>query len=180
MRPTAGASAQKISLGAVLSVSKGGHHVTTMHTSYGLYPSQDPMHPIGRFFNGSNESRVGLHAGLTRDIWAVISPNVTPLQSLISQGDVLVSRALIAAQKLPAAQQAKQLDTLYQLRDLLIRELTERFVRASVGGDVPARCLAARHVAVARRDHRGAGWPDRAVADAAGVVGPSPAHPAPG
>jgi cytochrome c-type biogenesis protein CcmF len=128
VRATAGATAQKISLGAVLSVSKGGHRVTTVQTSYGLYPSQDPMHPIGRFFNGSNESRVGLDAGLTRDIWTVINPNVTPLQSLISRGDVLVARALLRDQGLPAAQRSKQLNVIFQLRDFLIQELTQRFV----------------------------------------------------
>jgi cytochrome c-type biogenesis protein CcmF len=128
VRATAAATAQKISLGAVLSVSKGGHHVTTVQTSYGLYPSQDQTHQIGRFFNGSNESRVGLDAGLTRDIWTVINPNVTPLQSLISRGDVLVARALRQDQRLPAAQRSKQVDVIFQLRDLLIQELTQRFV----------------------------------------------------
>jgi cytochrome c-type biogenesis protein CcmF len=128
VRATAGATAQKISLGAVVSVSKGRRHVTTVQTSYGLYPSQDPLHPIGRFFNGSNESRVGLDAGLTRDLWTVINPNVTPLQSLISKGDVLVARALLQDQRLPVAQRAKQLNVIFQLRDFLIQELTQRFV----------------------------------------------------
>jgi cytochrome c-type biogenesis protein CcmF len=128
VRATASATAQKISLGAILSVSKAGHHVGTLDTSYGLYPSQDPMHPIGRFFNGSSESRVGLDAGLLRDIWVVIDPNVTPLQGLISRGDVLVARLLIQDEKLPAAQQAAQLNVAYGLRNDLIRILTQRFV----------------------------------------------------
>ncbi len=76
--PTAQASAQKISFGAVLAVSKGGHRVTTLTTSYGLYPSLDPMHPIGRFFNGSSESRVGLDAGALRDLWVVILAESRP------------------------------------------------------------------------------------------------------
>ncbi|MGA9859842.1 MAG: cytochrome c-type biogenesis CcmF C-terminal domain-containing protein, partial [Solirubrobacteraceae bacterium] len=128
VRATASANPQKISLGAVLSVSKGGHHVTTLHTSYGLYPSQDPMHAIGRFFNGSAESQVGLHSGPTRDLWAVIDPNVTPLQGLISRGDTLVGRALVHAESLPASQRTAQLNVIYQLRDAIIRELTQRFV----------------------------------------------------
>ena len=65
---------------ADLAVTKGGHRVTTLHTSYGLYPSLDPMHPIGRFFNTADgaqtESRVGLDAGALRDLWVVISPNL--------------------------------------------------------------------------------------------------------
>jgi len=128
VRATASATAQKISLGAVLSVSKGGHHVTTMQTTYGLYPSQDPTQPIGRFFNGSDESRVALHSGPLRDIWVVIDPNVTPLQGLINQGDAKLSAALTQAESLPQAQQAKALSVLYTLRDIAIQELTRQFV----------------------------------------------------
>ncbi len=57
--------------------------------------------PIGRFFNGSNESRVGLDAGLTHDIWTDINPNVTPLQPLISQGDAVSEGLDDAAQRAP-------------------------------------------------------------------------------
>ena len=129
VRATASASAQKISLGAVLDVTSGGHHVTTLRTSYGLYPSQDPTQgPIGRFFNGSSESRVGLRAGLTQDIWTVINPNITPLQGLINKGNAVLAKALTAALHDPPSQQPRALNQLYQLRDLAIRELTQRFV----------------------------------------------------
>ncbi len=50
LRPTASATAEKISFGAWLAVSRNGHRVTTLHTSYGLYASQDTLAPIGRFF----------------------------------------------------------------------------------------------------------------------------------
>jgi cytochrome c-type biogenesis protein CcmF len=128
VRPTASATSQRLSFGAILDVSRGGHHVTTLHTEYGLYPAQDPMHQIGRFFNGSNESRVGLDAGLTHDLWTVISPNVTPLQKMINQGDVVLGRAINQALTLPAAQRDRQLNTLYNYRDLIIRSLTQRWV----------------------------------------------------
>jgi cytochrome c-type biogenesis protein CcmF len=132
-RPTATATAQKISFGAVLAVSKGGHRVTTLHTSYGLYPSLDPMHPIGRFLNTADgaqtESRVGLDSGALRDLWAVISPNLGRLQSLVNQGDVKIAKALLAAQSLPPAQRAQQLNTIFELRDIAIETLAEQFVR---------------------------------------------------
>ncbi len=132
VRPFASATAEKISLGAVLSWSKGGRHVTTMRTSYGLYPSQDPLHPIGRFFEtgdgASAESRVGLHSGVTRDLWAAINPNITPLQSQIATGDVLVGRLLAADLKLPPARQASQLRIAYGLRDEAILVLARRYV----------------------------------------------------
>jgi cytochrome c-type biogenesis protein CcmF len=128
VRATASATPQKISLGAILDVSRQGQHVTTLDTQYGLYPAQDPTQPIGRFFNGSAESRVGLDAGLTRDLWTVINPNVGPLQGLIAQGDKVLAPALAQAERLPPAQQAKALNQLFGLRDLAIRDLTQRFV----------------------------------------------------
>jgi cytochrome c-type biogenesis protein CcmF len=129
VRATASATAEKISFGAILDVTSGSTQVSTLHTTYGLYPSQDPTQgPIGRFFNGSAESRVGLKAGLTQDIWTVINPNITPLQGLINRGDAVLSRALSDALKEPPAAQAQALSQLYQLRDIAIRGLTQRFV----------------------------------------------------
>jgi cytochrome c-type biogenesis protein CcmF len=128
VRPTASATAEKISLGAVLDVSSGAQHVTTLRTSYGLYPSQDPLHPIGRFFDGSNESRVGLKSGALEDIWTVISPNVGPLQPLINQGDARFGKFLTDAMSMPAAQRTQALTELYGLRDQAIRGLASRFI----------------------------------------------------
>jgi cytochrome c-type biogenesis protein CcmF len=105
--------------------------VTTLHTSYGLYPSQDPsLGVVGRFFNsGSVESRIGLDAGLTHDIWTVVNVgNVTPLQSYITEGDQKFAAAMSSVQKLPPAEQQTQLQSLYVLRDQLINELTQRFI----------------------------------------------------
>jgi cytochrome c-type biogenesis protein CcmF len=131
-RPTAQASAQKISFGAALDVSKDGHKVTTLHTSYGLYPSLDPMHQIGRFLNtgdgAQTESRVGLDSGALRDLWVVISPNLGRLQGLVSQGDQKFGRAILAAEQQPPAQRAQQLNTIFQLRDIFINDLAQRFV----------------------------------------------------
>jgi cytochrome c-type biogenesis protein CcmF len=129
VRATATATAEKLSFGAVLAVTSGKQHVATLRTSYGLYPSQDPTQgPIGRFFNGSTESRVGLRAGITQDIWAVINPNITPLQGLITKGNAVLQKALTNALAQPPAARAKALNQLYQLRDFAIRELTQRFV----------------------------------------------------
>ncbi|MGI8507334.1 MAG: heme lyase CcmF/NrfE family subunit [Solirubrobacteraceae bacterium] len=129
VRPTASASAQKISFGAILAVFSGAHRVATLHTSFGLFPSQDPtLGPVGRFFNGSQETRVGLQAGLTHDIWTAVNPNVDALQPYITEGDAKLGKALDDALRLPPAQQPKALSELYTLRDLAIRGLTQRFV----------------------------------------------------
>ncbi len=128
VRPTANATAEKISFGAILAVSSGRQHVATLHTSYGLYPSQNPAQPIGRFFDGSTESRVGLKSGPLQDIWTVINPNVGPLQGLINQGDARFSKFLNDAMAMPAARRTQALNELFTLRDAAIRGLAQRFV----------------------------------------------------
>ena len=133
VRPVATASAAKLSFGAVLDVSKGGKHVTTLTTSRGFYPSQDAsLGEIGRFFNGQADSNVGLQAGLTRDIWTVVNPDLTPLQPLINQGNNVFAAATAAAMtrvaKLPPAQAQQALAPLWQARDRAISGLAARFV----------------------------------------------------
>jgi cytochrome c-type biogenesis protein CcmF len=133
VHPTAAASAQKLSFGAVLDVSKGGHHVTTLRTSRGFYPSQDPsLGQIGRFFSGEADSDVGLRAGLTRDIWTVINPDLTPLQPLINQGNrvfgAAITQAMGKVSGLSLAQADNELAPLWQARDRAVSGLAGRFV----------------------------------------------------
>jgi cytochrome c-type biogenesis protein CcmF len=133
VRPTAAATAQKISFGAVLAVSKGGKHVTTLTTTRGFYPAQDPsLGIIGRFFNGSADSNVGLRAGITRDIWTVINPDLTPLQPLINKGDRVFAAAeaqiMSPSSNLTPAQTQQALNSLFQARDTAISGLVARFV----------------------------------------------------
>jgi cytochrome c-type biogenesis protein CcmF len=82
-------SLKYIAFGAVLGVSKGGHHVTTLRTTRRFYPAtlQPGVGPVSIAFAGEADSEVGLQAGLTHDIWTVINVQVTPLQSLINKGD---------------------------------------------------------------------------------------------
>jgi cytochrome c-type biogenesis protein CcmF len=135
VRPTASATAQKISFGAVLEVSKRGKHVTTLRTTRGFYPSQDPTQGvIGRFFNGSSDSQVGLRAGLTKDIWTVINPDLSPLQADIARGNRLFATALsstmrsAAVGKVSRAQAQTELNNLFSQRDEAISGLAGRFV----------------------------------------------------
>jgi cytochrome c-type biogenesis protein CcmF len=133
VRPTAAATPQKISFGAVLDVSKGGKHVTTLRTTHGFYPSQDPtLGQLGRFFNGEGDSYVGLRAGLTKDIWTVVNPDLTPLQPVINQGDRVFAVALSAAMRratgLPPAQAQAAMAPLWQYRDQAIAAITRRYV----------------------------------------------------
>jgi cytochrome c-type biogenesis protein CcmF len=85
VRPTAALSAQKITLGAVLDVSRHGRHVTTLIPSRGYYPSLDQasLGRIGPFFNGDSTSELGLRPSLTRDIWTAAQPELSRVQPLI-------------------------------------------------------------------------------------------------
>jgi cytochrome c-type biogenesis protein CcmF len=128
VRPTVGASAQRLSFGAVLAVSKGAKHVTTLRTARGFYPSQDPtLGPISRFFDGQADSDVGLQAGLTKDIWTVVNPDLTPLQNEISKGDQVFTAAIKQIRGLPPGQGQAQMSRIWQLRDVAIVGIASRY-----------------------------------------------------
>ncbi|MEO8687363.1 MAG: cytochrome c-type biogenesis CcmF C-terminal domain-containing protein, partial [Solirubrobacteraceae bacterium] len=56
---------EKIDLGAVMRVKRGGHVVGTLNTERSFFPSADPsLGPVSRFFEGEATSEVGLRAGL--------------------------------------------------------------------------------------------------------------------
>jgi cytochrome c-type biogenesis protein CcmF len=133
VRPTESISSQKIAFGAVLDVSKGGKHVTTVNTTRNFYPSQDPTQGIlGRFFTGNADSDVGLDAGLRKDIWTVVNVDLSPLQSLDNQGDKVFAayapQVMTKAAKLPAAQAQQAMNALWAERDQAVAEIAQRFV----------------------------------------------------
>jgi len=128
VRPTASATPQKLSFGAVLNVSQGGRHVTTLHTSRGFYPSQDPsLGPVGRFFNGEADSDVGLQWSPARDIWVVTNPDLSSLNRLINRGNRLFSAALTDVMRRTGQLPPPQ-SPIWQLRNAAITEITNRFV----------------------------------------------------
>jgi cytochrome c-type biogenesis protein CcmF len=84
LRATSALSNEKVTLGAILDVSQSGHHIATMTPTRGYYPALDPgLGPVGRYFVGEATSEVGLRAGLRRDIWTAVQPNVGAMQSMI-------------------------------------------------------------------------------------------------
>jgi cytochrome c-type biogenesis protein CcmF len=133
VRPTESISAQKISFGALLAVSKGGKPITTVDTTRNFYPSTDPTTGIiGRFFGGNADSDVGLDAGLRKDIWTVVNVDLTSLQPLIDQGDKVFAayapQVMTKAAKLPPAQANTLMSTLWATRDQAVAEIAHRFV----------------------------------------------------
>jgi cytochrome c-type biogenesis protein CcmF len=89
VRPTARATPERVSFGAIINVTKNGSHVTTLRTMQSFYPAlTNSAGVIGRFFDiGNADSTIGLDAGPLRDIWAVAAANLTPLTPLINEGN---------------------------------------------------------------------------------------------
>jgi cytochrome c-type biogenesis protein CcmF len=66
-----------LSLGAVLDVSKHGRHVATLSPSEGFYDSGDPSQgSVGHLIGGQAVSHVSMDAGVTRDVWSAIAPDI--------------------------------------------------------------------------------------------------------
>jgi cytochrome c-type biogenesis protein CcmF len=136
VRPTEAALPSKLLFGAVLSVSRNGHHVTTLTTSRGYYPDTNPNDGVlGRFFAGESDSNVGLDAGLTKDIWTVVNVgdlSQTPLAGDINRGDKLFGQALASAMprlaRLSHAQQQAALRQIYDARDLAVAGIARHYV----------------------------------------------------
>jgi cytochrome c-type biogenesis protein CcmF len=79
-----------LSLGAVLNVTKSGRHVATLRPSEGFYDSGDPTQgSVGHFIGGTAVSHVSMDAGITRDVWTAIAPEInTPkLKRIIDIGN---------------------------------------------------------------------------------------------
>ncbi|TMK41434.1 MAG: heme lyase CcmF/NrfE family subunit [Actinobacteria bacterium] len=80
-----------LDLGAQLQVSRDGHPVATLSPSRGYYPSQDPAQgSVGSLIGGDPVSHVGMRAGLGRDIWSAITPDISSLAPLIDRANRVV------------------------------------------------------------------------------------------
>jgi len=94
VRPTASVTARRVDLGAIVDVSKGGHHVTTLAPTMGYYPIINAgLGPVGSYMDGNAESAIGLNAGVRRDIWTSVDPNLESFQSMIAGIDKRFPRA---------------------------------------------------------------------------------------
>jgi cytochrome c-type biogenesis protein CcmF len=79
-----------LSLGAVLDVRKAGRHVATLNPSQGYYASQDARQgSVGSLLGGEPVSHVSMDAGVTRDVWSAIQPNLEApaLQRIVKIGN---------------------------------------------------------------------------------------------
>ena len=149
LRPTESVSSEKVSLGALIDVTKNGRHVTTLNTQRGIYPdtaNQMADGIVGQYFNTSNaDTSVGLHSGVFRNLWAVVQAGPTPqMQRLVLQGNKTlfgVVRTILAATRHESiARQNAALNsapvyrglTLPQLQDFTVTEIAKQYVNHPV------------------------------------------------
>ncbi len=79
-----------LSLGAQLDVTKAGRHVATLYPSEGFYASQDPSQgTVGSLIGGQPVSHISMSAGITRDVWTAIAPDIEApaLQRIVKAGN---------------------------------------------------------------------------------------------
>jgi cytochrome c-type biogenesis protein CcmF len=101
-----GGSLEKIELGAELRVRRGDGKPAIVHTERSYFPSNSAkLGALSRYFDGEATSEVGLRAGLRRDFWAVVSPDIAPLEAVMRRGDAVFRRA----QALPEAERSAAL-----------------------------------------------------------------------
>ena len=83
-----------LSLGALVDVSKGGHHIATLNPSEGYYASQEASQgTVGSLIGGQPVSHVSMNAGVTRDVWSAIEPDIEApaLQRIVKAGNSTLS-----------------------------------------------------------------------------------------
>jgi cytochrome c-type biogenesis protein CcmF len=113
-------SLEKINLGAVLSVRRGGGESIVLHPERSYFPSSDPtVGPVSRYFEGEATSEVGLRTGFRRDLWTVVSPDIGSLLGIARRGDKVFTQA----SSLPRAERAAALGEA--LRRMVARYRTE-------------------------------------------------------
>jgi cytochrome c-type biogenesis protein CcmF len=143
--PTQSVTSEKVSLGAIVDVSRNGKPVTTLRTKVGFYPdtaNATTDGPVLQYFDSSNaDTTVGLDAGVFKNLWSVVQAQPTArMQSLILEGNkevATVENAVLAKTKgETVAQQnvALQTDPVYrgmsvqQLLDLAVTGIAKQYV----------------------------------------------------
>ena len=86
---------EKISFGAIVDVRRDGSKVVTLRPERSYFPSRDVagLGPVGRFFEGEATSEIGLKAGMRRDLWAAMTPDIRKLMPTIEEGDRVFAAA---------------------------------------------------------------------------------------
>jgi cytochrome c-type biogenesis protein CcmF len=135
-KPTAEISPaeQRLTLGSVVAVTKGGARYTTLYPSRNYYAGVgDPSGggPVRSFFEGEATSEVGRKTTFGGDLWTAMQPDLTSLNSMINGADRRLNR--IARGVSPKNVQAGQ--ALGYLQGLAVRAIEKRYVTKTPPAD---------------------------------------------
>ena len=144
---------ERIDLGADLRVRRGDDAPRVLHTYKSYFPSTDPsLGPVSRFFEGESTSEVGLQAGVRRDLWTAVAPDI----ARAGAGDRRGRRGVLA--RAPERRAARRVPGRGARRDQpLLRP-------QPAAGDLPHHRVTARDLDLARRADRVLRGGDRALA----------------
>jgi cytochrome c-type biogenesis protein CcmF len=94
---------ERITLGAQVDVSKDGEHLRSLEPTKGWYPASAPFAPVSGMFDGESTSEVRMIAGLRRDVWTAVAPELGPLRDEMKFYDRAIRK--MAADGRPVDQQ---------------------------------------------------------------------------
>src|SRR4051794_38901073 len=94
---------EKIDLGARVAVSRKGKAVGVLEPTRGYYPANAPFAPVSGMFSGESTSEVRMFAGLRRDVWSAVQPELSNVR-----GDTRVFDATIRRMAAGGASADKQ------------------------------------------------------------------------
>src|SRR3954468_8508380 len=97
-----------LTLGAVMTVTKDGKRVATLHPARNYYPGNATAGPVGQYVTGEATSEVGLKAGATRDFWIAVQPDAGWLMQVVKKGNELPARVGPLALQAIAARYAEK------------------------------------------------------------------------
>jgi cytochrome c-type biogenesis protein CcmF len=119
---TASGELEKISFGAVVDVRRDAEKIVTLRPERSYFPSRDAagLGPVGRFFEGEATSEIGLKAGVRRDLWAAMTPDIRKLMPTIEEGDRVFAAV---AGKLPPALEGRALGEA-------LRGIVDRYIQS--------------------------------------------------
>ena len=104
---------ERIDLGARLRVRRGDDPAQTLETYKSYFPSTSPdLGPVSRFFEGEATTEVALRAGMRRDLWTAVAPDIGRLLPRIEQGDKVFADATELSDEDRGAFLAQALDGL--------------------------------------------------------------------
>ena len=135
VRPVAKVTSERVALGAVINVTKGGKHVTTLRTAQRFYRttnSSDGL--IGQFFDvGNTDSAIGLDSGPLRDIWTVAAADMTPLEADIERGNTVFDNQYNALLKstphMSTANAVAQWNEFWNERDIAVQGIVAQYTK---------------------------------------------------